>query len=215
MPDNHTDAAVNHRGRRRMRLMVALAAVFVAIAIAYGVYWSLVARYSISADDAYVTGNQVALMSQVSGTVTAVNVNDTDRVHRGEVLVTMDPLSLRGLPGNEIANASGLFNFLKQLALGFGTSISITLWDKRASFHDHRLSTHVSAYSHTTQHWLAELHQLGLSLGQIHERLAELISGQAFMLATNDIFWGSTWIFLLLSGLVWLSRPGSGRPQRA
>lgn len=121
-------------------------------------------------------------------------------------------LSLTGLPASEIASASGLFNFLKQLALGFGTSISITLWDRRATLHNHRLSEHLSQFSPVTQHWTSELHRLGLSLGQTQERLAELINQQAFMLATNDVFWASTWLFLVLSGLVWLSRPRSHLP---
>ncbi len=116
-------------------------------------------------------------------------------------------LSLTGLRGNEIASASGLFNFVRQLALGFGTSISVTLWDNRASLHDHQLNTHVSIYEPLTRHWLDGLQTLGMSLSQAHEFLARLISQQAFMLATNDIFWGSAWIFLLLIGVIWLSRP--------
>lgn len=119
-------------------------------------------------------------------------------------------LSLTGLPASEIASASGLFNFVRQLALGFGTSISVTLWDNRASFHDHRLSTHISAYDPMTHHWLAELQGLGLSASQAHEWITHLISQQAFMMATNDIFWGSGWVFVLLTGLVWLARPRAG-----
>jgi len=122
-------------------------------------------------------------------------------------------LSLAGLPSSEVASASGLFNFVRQLALGFGTSISVTLWDDRASLHDHRLSAHLSPYDPVTQHWLSQLHGLGLSAAQIHERLAGVISQQAFMLATNDIFWGSAWVFALLIGLIWLSRPSAGRTE--
>lgn len=119
-------------------------------------------------------------------------------------------LSLSGLPGDEIANASGLFNFVRQLALGFGTSISITLWDNRASFHDHRLTSHISAYDPGTRHWIDALQQAGASTSQAYEQLTHLIQQQAFMLATNDIFWGSAWIFLLLTGLIWFARPGKG-----
>lgn len=120
-------------------------------------------------------------------------------------------LSLMGLEASEIASASGLFNFVRQLALGFGTSISVTLWDDRASFHDHRLSSHLSRYSAVTQHWLHGLQHAGLSLSQVHERLAGLIGQQAFMMATNDVFWGSAWIFIAMIGLVWLSRPNAGK----
>jgi DHA2 family multidrug resistance protein len=118
-------------------------------------------------------------------------------------------LSLTGLHGSEIASASGLFNFIRQLALGFGTSISVTLWDRRASFHDHRLTTHLGAHNAAAHYWLAELHGLGLATSQAWGRLTHMISRQAFMLATNDVFWASTWVFLILSGLVWISRPNA------
>ncbi len=127
-------------------------------------------------------------------------------------------LSLTGLHGSEIASASGLFNFVRQLALGFGTSISVTLWDHRASLHDHRLTARLSAYDPSLHHWLAELQAQGLSLAQANQRLADLVMQQAFMMATNDVFWGSAWVFLLLTGLVWLSRPrshGRGAVMRA
>ncbi|MGH3026036.1 MAG: MFS transporter, partial [Gaiellaceae bacterium] len=116
-------------------------------------------------------------------------------------------LSLTGLPQSEIASASGLFNFIRQLSLGFGTSISVTLWDRLASFHDHRLSAVVTPYDPLVRHWLGALRDLGLTSAQASERLTHLIRQQAFMLATNDVFWLSAWVFLALSGLVWLSRP--------
>ncbi len=70
--------------------MSGLALLFIALAIAYGVYWFLVARYRVGTDDAYVHGNQVAIMSRVSGTITAVNVDDTDRVAVGQALISLD-----------------------------------------------------------------------------------------------------------------------------
>lgn len=116
-------------------------------------------------------------------------------------------LSFSGLAVSEFASGSGLFNFLRQLALGFGTSISITIWDNRASFHDHRLTSGVNAYDPMIQSWIEQLQHLGATTLQVEEQLARLIQQQAFMLATNDVFWGSAWVFLLLSGLVWFARP--------
>lgn len=116
-------------------------------------------------------------------------------------------LSLAGLPQSEIASASGLFNFIRQLSLGFGTSISVTLWDHLASFHDHRLSAAITPYDPLPHRWISALQGLGLTGAQASKSLEHLISQQAFMLATNDVFRLSAWVFLLLSGLVWLSRP--------
>jgi MFS transporter, DHA2 family, multidrug resistance protein len=122
-------------------------------------------------------------------------------------------LSLRGLPRSQLASASGLFNFVRLLALGFGTSLSVTLWDRRATAHDHYLTTHLTVLSPQTREWLDQAHALGLGQLQGLDALAHTVSRQAFMLATNDVFWLSGWVFLSLIGVIWLaggrSRPGA------
>jgi MFS transporter, DHA2 family, multidrug resistance protein len=115
-------------------------------------------------------------------------------------------LSLNGLAREQIAGASGLFNFARLLAMGFGTSISVTLWDRRATLHDYRLSSQLSVFSLQTQHWLDRAQALGLSPLQRLDALAQTVSNQAFMLATNDIFWLSGWVFLSLMLLIWLAQ---------
>ncbi|SUG76582.1 multidrug resistance secretion protein [Salmonella enterica subsp. enterica] len=60
------------------------------IAVAYGIYWFLVLRHIEETDDAYVAGNQVQIMAQVSGSVTKVWADNTDFVKEGDVLVTLD-----------------------------------------------------------------------------------------------------------------------------
>ncbi|WP_171964310.1 multidrug efflux MFS transporter periplasmic adaptor subunit EmrA [Cronobacter sakazakii] len=80
----------NKKGKRKGALLL-LTLLFVVIAVAYGVYWFLVARHFEETDDAYVAGNQVQIMAQVSGSVTKVWVENTDFVKKGDVLVTLDP----------------------------------------------------------------------------------------------------------------------------
>ncbi|HET8700232.1 MAG TPA: DHA2 family efflux MFS transporter permease subunit [Nitrococcus sp.] len=121
-------------------------------------------------------------------------------------------LAFSRLPVSEVASASGVFNFVRLLALGFGTSISITLWDHRASFHDHRLTSYVSEYNPLTQQWLEQAHQVGLGGRAGAAKLTQVISEQAFMLATNDVFYFSGWVFLGLIVLIWFARPvGNGK----
>lgn len=81
---------VKKKGKRKGALLL-LTLLFVIIAVAYGIYWFLVLRHYEETDDAYVAGNQVQIMSQVSGSVTKVWVEDTDFVNKGDVLVTLDP----------------------------------------------------------------------------------------------------------------------------
>ena len=49
------------------------------------------ARFFEHTDDAYVSANVVEITPQVSGTVVAVKVRDTDRVSAGQMLVQLDP----------------------------------------------------------------------------------------------------------------------------
>jgi hypothetical protein len=63
-----------------------------------------------------------------------------------------------------------------------------------------------SVFSHQTQHWLDRAQALGLSPLQRLDALAQTVSNQAFMLATNDVFWLSGWVFPSLTLLIWLAR---------
>ncbi|QCR37009.1 multidrug efflux MFS transporter periplasmic adaptor subunit EmrA [Nissabacter sp. SGAir0207] len=77
--------------RSRKRALLILGIIFLLAGAAYLAYWYLVARHYQETDDAYVAGNQVQIMAQVTGSVTRVNVDDTDLVHKGDVLLTLDP----------------------------------------------------------------------------------------------------------------------------
>lgn len=80
---------------KRKGVLLLLTLLFIFIAIAYGIYWFLVLRHYEETDDAYVAGNQVQIMAQVSGSVTKVWADNTDYVKKGDVLVTLDPTDAR------------------------------------------------------------------------------------------------------------------------
>lgn len=82
---------VNKKKGKRKRALLLLTLLFIIIAVAYGIYWFLVLRHNEETDDAYVAGNQVQIMAQVSGSVTKVWADNTDFVQKGDVLVTLDP----------------------------------------------------------------------------------------------------------------------------
>ncbi|WP_058913443.1 multidrug efflux MFS transporter periplasmic adaptor subunit EmrA [Entomohabitans teleogrylli] len=79
-----------NKKKKRKSALILLTLLFVIIAVAYGIYWFLVLRHVEETDDAYVAGNQVQIMAQVSGSVTKVWVDNTDFVKKGDVLVTLD-----------------------------------------------------------------------------------------------------------------------------
>ena len=80
---------------KRKRLLLSIAGVVVLLGIAYGVWYVLVGSHFESTDDAYVAGNVVQITPQVSGTVIAINADDTDIVKQGQDLVVLDPTDAR------------------------------------------------------------------------------------------------------------------------
>jgi membrane fusion protein, multidrug efflux system len=82
--------APKSNGKRR-RLMTLVVLVIIIAAIAYGLYYFLIARFHESTDDAYVNGNIVQITPQVTGTVISVNADDTQTVKIGDPLVSLDP----------------------------------------------------------------------------------------------------------------------------
>jgi len=81
--------------RRRRTWLVSLAVALGVIALATLAWWWLYASHYESTDDAYVAGDLVGVMSQVSGTVVSINADETDRVTAGQELVRLDATDYR------------------------------------------------------------------------------------------------------------------------
>ncbi|MGE0483010.1 MAG: efflux RND transporter periplasmic adaptor subunit [Gammaproteobacteria bacterium] len=95
--------------RRRRPLLLLIALLVLATAAAAGNWYWQVGRFHEFTDDAYVAAHVVAVTPQVAGTVVAVNVRDTDRVARGDLLVELDPADTRvALDGAEAELARAL-----------------------------------------------------------------------------------------------------------
>jgi membrane fusion protein (multidrug efflux system) len=73
---------------RRPLILLALAALAL---VAWGIYYLLIGRYHVTTEDAYVNGNLARLTPQVSGIVIGIDTDETQFVHRGQVLVRLDP----------------------------------------------------------------------------------------------------------------------------
>ncbi|AET90720.1 HlyD family efflux transporter periplasmic adaptor subunit [Caballeronia cordobensis] len=85
------ESAADTKPRSKRTLLLSLLAATVAIAGAgWGGYYYTTGRFFESTDDAYVSGNLVQLTPEVSGTVIAVNADDTQIVRQGAPIVTLD-----------------------------------------------------------------------------------------------------------------------------
>ncbi|HJS89883.1 MAG TPA: DHA2 family efflux MFS transporter permease subunit [Steroidobacteraceae bacterium] len=128
-------------------------------------------------------------------------------------------LGFSGLAAERIPAASGLMNFARITAGSFATSITTTLWDRRATLHHEQLVEHLTGSNAAMTQALGQLHAGGLTSQQGYELLNNLVTNQAYMLSANDIFYVSGALFVLLAGVVWLARPmksgGAGREAAA
>jgi len=79
------------RQRVRRRAFALLSVLVVAAALAWVTHWYLLSRNHETTDDAYVSADVVQITSQEPGTVTAVYVDDTQGVKRGQLLAQLDP----------------------------------------------------------------------------------------------------------------------------
>ncbi|QJR10511.1 Multidrug export protein EmrB [Usitatibacter rugosus] len=116
-------------------------------------------------------------------------------------------LTLSGIAPAQLPAASGLSNFMRITAGSFGTSISTTLWDHRATFHHAQLAEKLTVYDPTTTQALANMQASGMTPDQALATLNRMIDQQAALLSATDIFYASALLFLALVGVVWLTKP--------
>ena len=76
--------------RRRGRWLAYTTIGFIVVALVATAYWFVYARYYQGTDDAYVAGDMVTVMPQVSGTVISIGADETDFVKAGQELVRLD-----------------------------------------------------------------------------------------------------------------------------
>ncbi len=114
---------------------------------------------------------------------------------------------ISGLPADRLASALGLANFCRILGGSFGTSLSITIWDRRESFHHSRLVENIDNFNPLSREAITQLQAIGFTGKKSIASLIQTITNQAFMLSTNDIFWLSGWTFICLLIVIWFAKP--------
>jgi DHA2 family multidrug resistance protein len=121
--------------------------------------------------------------------------------------IPLTSITISGLTPDRIPAATGLANFARISAGAFGTSITTTLWEDRATLHHSQLVEHITTGAPAFERALSTMVAGGLSREQAMGMIDRMINQQAFMLAADDIFYGSALLFLVMIGLVWLARP--------
>ncbi|MET4575176.1 DHA2 family efflux MFS transporter permease subunit [Ottowia thiooxydans] len=120
-------------------------------------------------------------------------------------------ITLSGIEPSRLPAASGLSNFMRITAGAIGTSVATTMWEDRAAMHHANLAENINHGSQVAMSTLEGLQARGMSHEQALSYINNLTTQQAYMLSTQEIFYGSAFLFLMLIPLVWLAkRPKSG-----
>ena len=90
-PSTGAPAAEAPASGKRRRILLTLLVIFLIGGAIWGALEYFVFALREKTDDAYVTGNQVRISSQLPGTVVDVFVRNTSRVKAGQLLLKIDP----------------------------------------------------------------------------------------------------------------------------
>ena len=123
----------------------------------------------------------------------------------GSFFLSMVTICLDRIPPERLPSATGLSNFARIVAGSFAASIVTTAWDRRETLHQSRIAEAVGQGA-PLRAAMDQLNQAGLSTGQAAAALTRQLTGQAYLLASTDLFWLSSVLCGVLILLVWLTR---------
>ena len=124
--------------------------------------------------------------------------------------ISLVTLCLNGVPPSQVPQASGLYAFARITAGGFAASAVTTEWDRLAATHQARLSEVMGAHDPAFSLSIAKLQGAGLSAQQALGAVTNQVTGQAYLLATTDLFRIFSWLILALIPFIWLTRRSMG-----
>lgn len=92
MSDQQTDTQTssNNKSQQRKKGLSIFILLLLLIAIGSAAYWFFFIKGFEETEDAYVSGNQVMVSSQVAGNISKINFDNMDPVQAGDVLLELD-----------------------------------------------------------------------------------------------------------------------------
>lgn len=119
--------------------------------------------------------------------------------------LSMLTISLDRIPPDRLPSATGISNFTRIVAGSFAASLITTGWDRREALHQNRLAEAIGN-GFPLQMAMEQLQRLGLTATQAAGAVTRQMVGQAYLLASTDLFRLSAWLSGSLILLVWLCR---------
>lgn len=179
-------APVVGRNMNRMNLRIAVSVAFMVFGIA--VYWTS-------------TLNEQATFMQFA----------TPRFFQGLGIafffLPLNTILLSEVRPDQLASATGLSNFCRTMAGSVATAVTVWIWNRRTDYHHAVLTEHVRMSSDGWLHYQGALDALGVGGVRAYRFVDGLIAQQASTMGVNDVFLAFAYMFLLITPLVWFTRP--------
>jgi len=184
-----TPLAARMMSRFDARLVATIA--FAASAISYFL------RAGLTADASFMA---IALPLMVQG------------ISSGTFFIATISILLDGIPPERIPSAASLSNFARIIAAGFSVSLITTFWERREALHQSHMADLTSGYTPAFNNILSSLQNLGLSDLTAKAAMTRSMTGQAYLLASLDMFTVSAWLCIAAIAIVWLCRRSDAPP---
>jgi len=125
-------------------------------------------------------------------------------ISSGSFFIATVSILLDSVPPQKIPAATSLSNFARIIASGFSVSLVATFWDRREAFHQSHMADLTSGFTPALNNVLLSLRDMGLSDLAAKTAVTHSMIGQAYLLASLDMFTVSAWLCLAAIVIVWL-----------
>jgi MFS transporter, DHA2 family, multidrug resistance protein len=140
----------------------------------------------------------------------------------GFLFIPLNVVVMSGIRKENLANASAIFNLLRNLGGSFGIAFATTFLARRTQYHQSRLSEHLvfldRPFSTSLPEIARRLQEQGIDPSNPDQGALAMIQQEmlreASMLSFNDTFYVLAVLMFLVLPLVILMRPGDRAPQK-
>lgn len=136
----------------------------------------------------------------------------------GFVIIPLTTMTMSSIRREEMGNASGIFNLLRNLGGSFGVAFVTTILARRTQFHQVHLMEHLTPYDPAFRAALPQVSRIlgerGYAPSLLNQGSLGVIQGEIFrqasMLSFNDAFYFLSIMMALVLPLVLLMKRGAG-----
>lgn len=121
----------------------------------------------------------------------------------GFFFIPLNAITLSEISHEDLASASGLYNFMRNIGNSFGTSLATNFWNNKMAIHHEEM---VSAIQPGNPGFISFINSIP---GELHDKLSginDIITLQSAIMGVNDLIFVSGVMMLILIPFVFLAR---------